>query len=174
MASNFVGTRTCNCGKTYPITRVQRDAPHKSYCSRVCMCKFRVAGLRSKYILKKVNPSWFKKGEVSGTPFPKGHCPANFKEEGVGYDALHDWVNRHAGLAKKCLTCGSTTTVHWANYSGNYLRDLSDWISLCVPCHRKHDRTQIPGAMVRKFPAWYEKRRVYQRKYRANKREQRP
>lgn len=26
-----------------------------------------------------------------------------------------------------------------ANKSGEYLRDLSDWLSLCVSCHRKYD-----------------------------------
>lgn len=30
-------------------------------------------------------------------------------------------------------------SIHWANRSHKYLRDLTDWTALCIPCHRKHD-----------------------------------
>lgn len=31
------------------------------------------------------------------------------------------------------------TGTEWANLSGEYRRDLSDYIELCVPCHRLKD-----------------------------------
>ena len=30
--------------------------------------------------------------------------------------------------------------IHWANKSGNYLRELTDWIRLCVKCHKFFDK----------------------------------
>lgn len=58
------------------------------------------------------------------------------------YVALHDWVYRKLGRPQKCDECG-TTEYHryeWANISGKYKRDITDWRRLCVPCHRKLDR----------------------------------
>ena len=30
--------------------------------------------------------------------------------------------------------------IQWANISGNYLEEKTDWIALCVPCHKKFDK----------------------------------
>src|SRR6185312_1937249 len=30
-------------------------------------------------------------------------------------------------------------SIHWANISGKYKRDLSDWIALCTLCHTAFD-----------------------------------
>jgi len=30
--------------------------------------------------------------------------------------------------------------IHWANKSGEYLRDKDDWIRLCCKCHKKYDK----------------------------------
>lgn len=37
-----------------------------------------------------------------------------------------------------CLQC-NTGKFEWANKSGDYKRDLSDWLRLCISCHRKYD-----------------------------------
>jgi len=63
----------------------------------------------------------------------------------VSYRALHSWVARWLGKPQRCTVCGKEQSktgkaVHWANRTGNYLRDLSDWISLCAKCHRAHDK----------------------------------
>lgn len=67
----------------------------------------------------------------------------NWKGNKVGYNALHGWVRRKLGRPKLCEQCGFTSNntyqFHWANISGNYLRDLSDWIRLCASCHRLYD-----------------------------------
>lgn len=69
----------------------------------------------------------------------------NFKWTGekVKYRALHSWVERKLGKANVCTKCGKEKTtpksIQWANISRNYLRELSDWIQLCVPCHKRYD-----------------------------------
>ncbi len=66
----------------------------------------------------------------------------NWKGDKVGYRCLHLWVRRKLGKPTICKLCGKTQdkpkSIHWANKSGRYLRDLSDWISLCVSCHKKY------------------------------------
>lgn len=63
----------------------------------------------------------------------------------VGYRSLHRWVERWLGEPQKCEFCGKEKTtpksIHWANKSGKYKRDLKDWISLCIKCHKKYDKT---------------------------------
>ncbi len=60
----------------------------------------------------------FKKGQTAGE---KNHW---WKGDKVGYFALHNWIQRK---------------FEWANKSGEYKRDLTDWIRLCTPCHAKYD-----------------------------------
>lgn len=66
-----------------------------------------------------------------------------WKGEQVSYRNLHRWVERHLGKPKRCEYCGKTGSakqIHWANKSHLYLRDLSDWLRLCVSCHKKYDK----------------------------------
>lgn len=62
------------------------------------------------------------------------------------YSALHVWVYNRLGKPKKCENCGKDGLVghniEWANKSGKYLRDIKDWIRLCVSCHRRLDRSR--------------------------------
>jgi len=71
----------------------------------------------------------------------------NWKGDDVGYSALHDWVWKYKGAPEKCEHCGraqervnGTSCVHWANISGEYKRDLEDWIGLCRRCHYIYDQ----------------------------------
>lgn len=107
-----------------------------------------------------------KTGLVPKTAFAKGHKNSknwykamvkirnenhhNWKENNVGYVALHGWVKRNLGKAKKCsnpncfyprkgkngklLVCPKI--FYWANISGEYKRDLSDWHELCQSCNQ--------------------------------------
>jgi hypothetical protein len=59
--------------------------------------------------------------------------------ENAGYHGVHFWVYRTLGKPKKCLECGVTERLQWANISGKYKREIDDWKSLCVVCHRKFD-----------------------------------
>ena len=64
-----------------------------------------------------------------------------WKEEGVRYSALHAWVRRNKPKPLACKTCGKTTTkLYAANISGEYKRDLDDFIYLCGPCHDQFDK----------------------------------
>jgi hypothetical protein len=59
--------------------------------------------------------------------------------DSVGYRGIHHWVNRKLGKPDTCEHCGKSglkgRQIHWANISGNYLRDTNDWIRLCIKCH---------------------------------------
>lgn len=67
----------------------------------------------------------------------------NWVGDKVGYSALHAWVSRKKGKPETCEHCGTNgltgQSIHWANKSHEYKRDLSDWIRLCVSCHRIYD-----------------------------------
>lgn len=91
----------------------------------------------------------FKKGirYSPETEFKKGQNAneknSMWKGDNVGYCGIHRWVQRHKGKPKICEHCGATKEerkLHWANKDHNYSRNLDDYIALCVPCHRKHDK----------------------------------
>ena len=78
-------------------------------------------------------------GKMMGSENP------NWKGDDVGYQSLHDWVERSLGKTKLCENCKRTDRkkYEWANKSGEYERDLKDWIRLCTSCHRKYDSSLI-------------------------------
>jgi hypothetical protein len=55
------------------------------------------------------------------------------------YRGIHNWIERRLGKPNFCEDCGSKEDqrYEWANISGNYKKDITDWKRLCVPCHRK-------------------------------------
>lgn len=65
----------------------------------------------------------------------------HWKDDDVGYSGLHKWVYRNFGKAIKCENDESHTSkvFEWANLSGEYKRDRSDWKMLCQSCHRRKD-----------------------------------
>ena len=66
-----------------------------------------------------------------------------WKGNAVGYDALHNWVNRVLGKAKKCSVCGKEGTgreIHWANIDHKYRRNVEDYRELCCQCHGEYDK----------------------------------
>ena len=77
-----------------------------------------------------------------GKKFPNG-----YKGDKVGYFGLHEWVRKHLGTPDTCEFCGknglTSKQINWANKSGDYLRDLTDWLRLCIPCHRMYDRNKL-------------------------------
>lgn len=78
-----------------------------------------------------------------GSRINKGERHHNWKGDKVGYKELHAWVARWLGKPSKCEFCKKDgfkgKSIDWANKSGKYLRDLSDWIRLCKPCHKMYD-----------------------------------
>lgn len=73
----------------------------------------------------------------------KGDMLYNWKGDAAGYGALHSWVKRWLGKPDTCEHCKKAglkgVHIHWANRSGEYLRELGDWIRLCARCHRIFD-----------------------------------
>lgn len=82
------------------------------------------------------------------TTFRKGHresgAKTNWKGEHASYSAKHHWIKRHRGSPNFCEHCKKSNLrrrqYHWANISGKYFRELSDWIRLCIKCHLKFDK----------------------------------
>jgi len=59
------------------------------------------------------------------------------------YWRVHQWLHRKYGSAHKCVgeNCESLTNkFHWANISGKYLFDITDWQQMCTVCHGVYDR----------------------------------
>lgn len=70
-----------------------------------------------------------------------------WKGDAAGYISIHKWVAKHRGKPQECEFCGTTEVklYHWANVSGDYLRDLDDYIRLCPSCHKNFDRQKGYG-----------------------------
>lgn len=66
-----------------------------------------------------------------------GSESAHWLEAGLTYSGVHAWVRRTLGTPSTCENCSVTSgiTFDWANLSGEYLRDESDWARLCRRCH---------------------------------------
>ena len=95
--------------------------------------KFRVGHKPSPEVLAKLRQNSGMRGRT-------GELHPAWKGDAVGYRALHEWVESKLGKPKKCAHCGAENRViQWANKSKRYLRDITDWIELCVPCHRVFD-----------------------------------
>jgi len=75
-----------------------------------------------------------------------GDAHPNWRGDAVSYSTLHQWVARHKQKTGVCVECGAVVGTErfrgtqWANMSGRYLRDLDDFIELCIPCHHRRDR----------------------------------
>lgn len=74
----------------------------------------------------------------------KGHNVHNWKGNKVKYRALHSWVQRWKGKPDTCEHCGKSglkgKSIHWANKSKEYIRNLEDWVRLCGKCHKAFDK----------------------------------
>lgn len=63
----------------------------------------------------------------------------NWTGSAVGYFALQAWVGRAKGKPHACELCGTQKEqrYYWISRSGQRLRDLDDWMGVCIPCRRK-------------------------------------
>lgn len=83
-----------------------------------------------------------------------GEKSRRWKGNNASYVAKHMWIVKHYGKANKCEQKGchypkvvdagrkiieQPKRYEWANISGEYKRDRSDWVMLCPSCHRKID-----------------------------------
>lgn len=114
---------------------------------------------------KSLYPAWNKgiKGTHFSpqTEFKKGMIPHNWKGKSVGYFALHAWINRKLGKALVCAQCFSTKKIEWANISGEYIRDLRDWMQLCQKCHSAYDKVLREQGKSKKYMFDKQGRRIF-------------
>ena len=106
---------------------------HKSFLTPDSIRKIGIASLGRKH-------SELAKHKISEANQNEKH--PQWKGDRVGYLALHQWIARKLGNPKKCEHCETTTAKRydWANVSGDYKRDLTDWIRLCRKCHIQYDK----------------------------------
>ena len=100
----------------------------------------------------------YKRGQMPWSSLNRDKMPqeeAHFqwKGENAGYVSKHKWVSKHKGKPSLCEHCGTTEAkrFEWANVSGEYKRELDDYIRLCKSCHNKYDlqSKQFRGGGVR-------------------------
>ncbi len=154
------------CGKEFKCRGKLREKTGK-YCSYECMGKAyknNTPWNKEERIIKKcytckkeflVSPYYIKQGRkfcslrcfyIFKKTINKNENNYNWKGDKVGYVGLHAWIRRILGKPTKCEQCGKeglkNQQINWANKSGEYKRDLSDWLRLCVKCHRGYDKQQ--------------------------------
>lgn len=110
---------------------------------------------RDKYCSKNCTNIGHKgKQNSPTTQFKKGQIPWNknkeffqikaakhfaWKDDKVGYVALHQWIARQKGRNNICELCNRRGKTHMANIDYKYSRDLETWQELCPSCHEKYD-----------------------------------
>lgn len=127
---------------------------HSAYfCSGSCARmgnKFNLGRIRTKEEKGKISQSLL--GRNAGEENPNfGVKSPQWKGEKVKYPGLHNWVRRLLGACPPhCDFCGiegkkngRSWSIHYANKSGRYLRDLRDWLRLCTKCHRAYDAGKL-------------------------------
>jgi hypothetical protein len=124
------------CFKEFKVPPSTIKVGKGKYCSKSCA--------------SKKSPNIFKKGHIINLGKKRGFMEwmlgennPKWKGDKVGYVPLHAWLYRNLGKPNTCEYCKKTNligrNIHWANISGKYKRELSDWIRLCVSCHAIYD-----------------------------------
>lgn len=63
----------------------------------------------------------------------------NWKGDAVGYNGVHTWGRKNKPKPDVCEMCNDREPRNLANVSGEYKRDIGDYMWLCVQCHRSFD-----------------------------------
>lgn len=126
----------------------------KSFCSKKCAGIFNqpakklIGRKRPASVIEKMKPTMFKSGQVAwskGKKLPQftNENAHTWKGDNVGYSGLHMWVRVKLGTPEICEHCSKSGLkghqIHWANKSGEYKRDIEDWLRLCAKCHLVYD-----------------------------------
>jgi hypothetical protein len=104
-----------------------------SHPSKETRMKLRKANLGKKLTAEtKLKISKSKAKKTLGDKNP------NWKGKDVSYGGLHAWLRRNLGTAKRCSRNKShkAKVYNWANISGEYKRDATDWRELCGSCNK--------------------------------------
>ncbi|MCK5625044.1 hypothetical protein KAI04_04330 [Candidatus Pacearchaeota archaeon] len=97
--------------------------------------------------MKKKHSNFMKENPNSGqfkSETTSKEKNVNWKGDNVGYSALHDWVKSNKEFLGKCEICGLESNnrriIEAANISGEYKRDINDFVWLCRSCHYWFDK----------------------------------
>lgn len=87
-----------------------------------------------------------KPKNMDGLKFGRGWNKGIFKEK-AHYNSIHRWVQKNFIKADICELCQREDgkNYEWANISGKYRREKTDWMRLCVLCHRNYDLEHKKG-----------------------------
>lgn len=86
-----------------------------------------------------------------------GESNGQWRGDDVSYHALHMWVYKNKQRLGTCEKCGAQPEPYagmevgtdFANVSGEYRRDVDDWIELCRPCHSEFDKARNAKRLTR-------------------------
>jgi hypothetical protein len=61
------------------------------------------------------------------------------------YRMIHYWIEKQLGKPMECSNCHTTSRnrYEWANISGEYKKDITDWKRLCKTCHEIMDNKNL-------------------------------
>ena len=102
--------------------------------------KSKIGKPRDEKTKQKISETRKERIKIGIIKIDKGISDSQWKGEKAGYRTIHHWVQKNKGKPIICVDCGSMRNVEWANISGNYKRELTDYKSLCKSCHNFYDR----------------------------------
>lgn len=113
-----------HCGEMF-FCKYSRERKIKQFCSVKCSLVLRN---------KTTNPHIIRE-RFSGENSPY------WLGDKASYSAIHVWLRKAWGNANDCEECGGAKSKQfdWANISGKYSRERSDWKMLCRSCHKRYD-----------------------------------
>lgn len=60
----------------------------------------------------------------------------------IGYQGLHGYMRKYKEKSERCEHCNEIKKLDLANVSGEYKRDVNDFIWLCRKCHIAYDMSK--------------------------------
>jgi hypothetical protein len=149
-------TKTCvHCGNEFTKSEIcsKKVWEIRRYCSRNCTNSAKIGVVSKKKGISTGKPAWNSGKRGLQVAWNKGIAYTQimsekhylWKGDDADLVAKHSWVVRRLDRPKRCDFCGDGTRkmYHWSNISGKYLRDVSDYQRLCVPCHKKFDLDKL-------------------------------
>lgn len=139
------------CNKTFEKTYTTSCANFaiQKFCGQKCFGDSRKGAIRPHSKETKIKIGLGNKNNKSGlengkqTRFKAVGISAYDKVGGINqYRNIHKWVEKMLGKPEQCSKCekiGYGKQMHWANKSKEYMKDVSDWMRLCVKCHYEFD-----------------------------------
>ncbi len=136
--NNRVKTPCEQCSVIFYKRKTEYENRTQHFCSRPCHVQYQRHNKPSEETRRKLSEAGKK----------------TYKGELAGYTAIHKFIYAYHGKAMKCenvecvyprIATGNRKMMQkpsryeWANISGEYKRDISDWMQLCPSCHRKRD-----------------------------------